>query len=669
MFTSAPLDQKESAALEEKIKNYKCSITEQIFLEPVSATECRHTFEKSALDRWKEEGHHDCPNCRALINENNQFHPSPLLTVEAIDQFLEAHPEYYDERYFNLDLFVKVLFEGESPRLRNMIKALHHSSVLLNEMSLEEKTAGLSPLYYLSIHKTGIKELFRDADLRKNITAENFNKIIEKGPDQGKSIAYILAATDAGRQVLLKDSALCRKISFENLNKIRTQGSDRGRSILYHLASTETGRKILSDNLYLIGQMSDATLQMKMPDGDDRGRSATEWLKNTDSGRHILNQKTLLAAQGKYIVDHGRLQLNPTKNKNRFDESITIVSSVNDTFEAKNAFQIMLGRPMELSDATISSLDIIQDSRFTDEFNTKVAPGEIVDRLTESFADYQIPLGLINKLLQLSEFHIQIIISDDDSMQTQWNTLENRMHQLVNLLTYVTAESITIEFLNRKEKLILNHTGETLEQYKRDAHAKIVNLFAIKPAGPVPLFAKMKELNGGENTARYFYLNATPTDLPTDTTLAMLLQNRKSPESNPMTWINCNDEVSDWSFGMDASFTKAIQPYEIMKKEVLRTQGPGFPFNHGIWLVCQLVAAMNPKELSFSPGAPYPQKTLDNFLGRKLTKEEYRYYFDAHPLGRKKEYQDQFKRYAIVDAPTLTLEQKKAEPVQQLRLK
>jgi hypothetical protein len=84
-----------------------------------------------------------------------------------------------------------------------------------------------------------------------------------------------------------------------------------------------------------------------------------------------------------------------------------------------------------------------------------------------------------------------------------------------------------------------------------------------------------------------------------------------------------------------APFTAEIDDYIAEKAEVLNDQGPAFPYTRGLWLVSQLVAAVNPHDLdAMDESLPFSKYTLDELLGRKHTDEEYKYYFDRNPHSK-----------------------------------
>jgi hypothetical protein len=58
------------------------------------------------------------------------------------------------------------------------------------------------------------------------------------------------------------------------------------------------------------------------------------------------------------------------------------------------------------------------------------------------------------------------------------------------------------------------------------------------------------------------------------------------------------------------------------------TTAAGSSASAGFYLVCTLVAALNPTDLdALDESVPFTKKTLDNLLGRELSGEEYGHYF------------------------------------------
>lgn len=79
-----------------------------------------------------------------------------------------------------------------------------------------------------------------------------------------------------------------------------------------------------------------------------------------------------------------------------------------------------------------------------------------------------------------------------------------------------------------------------------------------------------------------------------------------------------------------APYCSESDDYGDESREVLGDQGEALPYTRGFWLICQLVAAMNPDDLdAMDESVPFTKQTLDNLLGIRHNEESYRYYFDA----------------------------------------
>lgn len=96
----------------------------------------------------------------------------------------------------------------------------------------------------------------------------------------------------------------------------------------------------------------------------------------------------------------------------------------------------------------------------------------------------------------------------------------------------------------------------------------------------------------------------------------------------------------------EAPFTAEVDDFKSERKEVLKKQGPRFPYTYGFWLLCQLVADINPDDLdAMDESLPFTRKTMNELLGRKLTCDEYEWYFKKHSAaGKFRPQLEQFKR-------------------------
>lgn len=384
----------------------------------------------------------------------------------------------------------------------------------------------------------------------------------------------------------------------------------------------------------------------------------------------------------KYIFIDGVMKINPEWQKQQGinptnkQESLAVVSSTADISDATQAQLQATGAPMRLADTTVASMEIIQDKDFHQKFQAPVDGGEILDGISNAFARYEIPVGLLNKLLALSEYHLNFIIDDSGSMvsktdalckdggpfmsqvlknqsgpMTRWQEVEDRLHVMMELLAYIPSNSITIHFLNRSDHLVLTHTKKTPDQFAQEAHAKISELFRKGPNGGTPLFSKLREAftSTQSPTMHYLFTDGEPSDATIED-LSKLILSRSNPQMNPLTLMSCTNEDATWMKEIEeqAPFVSELDDFDSERKEVLHDQGPKFPFNKGFWLLCQLVASINPDDLdAMDESLPFSKMTLDNLMGRRLTPEEYRLYFDSNPNSRK--YQNLYQEFSRED--------------------
>lgn len=366
-------------------------------------------------------------------------------------------------------------------------------------------------------------------------------------------------------------------------------------------------------------------------------------------------------------------------------EALAIVSSTNDIQAASDAQMQATGKEMKLSDATISSMQIMQDPEFLDKFKAPrgVDGGVLLDRLSEYFAKYEIPVGLVNKLLILTEYRLHFIVDDSGSMaassdapfsmacdvmkqmdtqrsqrgdrlMTRWEEAEDRLHVMMDMLSYIPTEEIVVTFLNRGDRLVFNHAGKQPETFAKDAHARIRMAFSKMPNGGTPINRVLTTVfseaaRQSHSTMIYLFTDGVPSDASTQQ-VATLVLNRARPEKTPLTFLSCTDtdQEAEWMKEIEerAPFTAELDDFDDERREVLHDQGPAFPFSRGMWLICQMVAAVCPHDLdALDECVPFTKQTMDNLLGRVLTVEEYNHYFQNHPMKSKFEHLiQQFRR-------------------------
>jgi hypothetical protein len=55
------------------------------------------------------------------------------------------------------------------------------------------------------------------------------------------------------------------------------------------------------------------------------------------------------------------------------------------------------------------------------------------------------------------------------------------MHILMDIISFIPTKLITITFMNAPEVITLQHDGKSLEQFRAEAHAKIIAAFTANP--------------------------------------------------------------------------------------------------------------------------------------------------------------------------------------------
>lgn len=386
----------------------------------------------------------------------------------------------------------------------------------------------------------------------------------------------------------------------------------------------------------------------------------------------------------KYTFKNSIMQLNP--NYKRWEASrsgtntpltkpynnrpLAIVSSMDDVVKATEEQYKANGVNMRLAQSTVAALEIMQDEEFTEEFKQ---PGggldgsELLDGLVEYFVQYEIPVGMINKLMALQLYHLRFIIDDSGSMNastdgmlneasehvlrglvpcdtthmTRWQEAETRLHNMMDILAYIPTKSIEIRFLNADKKIYLQRVGKTTVQFLTQAHAQIAQTFSkITPTNGTPTLCALAEsLSSTEGSIdpylHYLFTDGVPTDCQVQD-LKDLVMYRNRPEHNPITFISCTDVDADaeWMKQVEevAPFCSELDDFRDEREEVLNDQGEGFPYTKGYWLISQLVSVINPHDLdAIDENLPFTKSTLDNLLGRVHTPQEYQYYFERNP--------------------------------------
>jgi len=310
------------------------------------------------------------------------------------------------------------------------------------------------------------------------------------------------------------------------------------------------------------------------------------------------------------------------------------------------------------------------DDAYMKKFNATqpIDESEILDRLSMLFAQYEVPVGLLHKLIQLKDYNIHIILDDSgsmasttdsvirqagpfmahefkhlppDSKMTRWQEQEDRLHIMVDYLSCIPSGPVLIRFMNRPDVILLEH-NDTPEQWAAKAHAQIRRACFPGPTGGTPTYEKLSESfkQAKGKTIHYLFTDGVPNGGPER--VAELILRRSNPEHNPVVLVSCTDkdEEAKWMKDIeeDSPFTSETDDYSDERDEVLHDQGPVFPYTKGLWLMSLLVGAINPYDLdALDDSRPLSRFTIVQLLGREITEQEYRKYWDAHPKHKEHE--------------------------------
>lgn len=389
-------------------------------------------------------------------------------------------------------------------------------------------------------------------------------------------------------------------------------------------------------------------------------------------------------AELKYITVNGVMKKNPNYVPttatpsassvvlaNNSNAPLAIVSSLDDLRDASVVQKENNGFSVPMAVSTFETVDMLKDDDILQQYksNLPIDGGAILDKLGEIFAKYETPLGMINKLMMLTNYKLDFIIDDSGSMSLftdvealeatdpvktkirnrlgrepragekmeRFEEAENRLHIMMDILAYIPVEHMQVRFLNHSETLILDRTGKTPEAFQAYAHGAIHNVFEIarRKLATTPVRAALKAgFDAPGKWSHFLFNDGEPNE--TGPVIAQQIITRKNPENHALTLISCtnNDRDTVWMKAVDsaATWVAEIDDFDDEKQEVMEKQGTAFPYTRGLWILNQLVASINPFDLdALDENLPLTKFTIDNILGRTLNPAEYQYYFEKNP--------------------------------------
>ena len=187
--------------------------------------------------------------------------------------------------------------------------------------------------------------------------------------------------------------------------------------------------------------------------------------------------------------------------------------------------------------------------------------------LAEVLQRYEVPAGMLTKLLGLKEFQAaEIMVDDSSSMnadtdalgpngerQTRWQEAKMRILQMMELAAYVKAPKFDIRFLNRNTLLEFERQpAETPQAFFNRCNDMLEREFFSRPAGMTPALERIRESMDryqGQSCLRYFMGDGVPSggDYACKQ-IEQLLLHRPNPQKNPFTFMSCtnDDAATEW---------------------------------------------------------------------------------------------------------------------------
>lgn len=365
----------------------------------------------------------------------------------------------------------------------------------------------------------------------------------------------------------------------------------------------------------------------------------------------------------KYTKINGVTKLNPEYKKwkeaqsggapattvGKPDVALPVVTNMED-HQALNEVSIASGGgEVPLAESTNATIEMMQEPEISMEAGMQ--PDEMVDELGAILNKYEAPMGLMNKLMLLSEYEVLEFMVDDSgsmslqsdtksatgAMQTRWKEAQKRLKEMIEVLAYVPFNEIHVCFLNRQDRLTLARRGRAPRVFLEDAYQQIDQVFTRMPQGTTPFLERLKESFHrfpNRQVARYFFGDGVPNGgNVAKAEIVRILMNRQNPAGNPITFLSCTGQDDEVEWMKDAEeivpYCSESDDFADEAAEVYRDQGDALPFSFGFYLICTLVAAMNPDDLdAMDESVPFTKPTLDNLLGIESNEESYRHYFN-----------------------------------------
>lgn len=416
----------------------------------------------------------------------------------------------------------------------------------------------------------------------------------------------------------------------------------------------------------------------------------------THGDKMVVLDQVVISTEPKYVLDSmGRPVINANFLAQQESQSrhagpsappapqLTVVSTMEDQLAIS---QLIPDRPVpqQFQDTIIA----MQGSEFLAGFGLeRVNGGAIIDGLSNVFSRYEIPIGLMSKLVPFQNSAMHFKIDDSGSMTglsslhlsdasdymkailttgvrssnpnqqlTRWQEAEDRLHVIIEMLAYVPTGPIKLSFFDRPGSppapgffITLDRRGKEPAEFLKEAHEQINKLFREhRPNGNTPIHHNLTHMLDEANrshankTNHYVISDGEPNGFVGEVASiqTLLKSSGRRAEFNPVSFLSCSNKPDDCAWMSEVEkvvpYASASSDFLEEYKEVKKNQGNYFPYSRGFWILCNLAAACNPDDLdAMDEHAPFTMAMLENLMGRPMALAEYRTYFDGHPHARR----------------------------------
>jgi len=332
------------------------------------------------------------------------------------------------------------------------------------------------------------------------------------------------------------------------------------------------------------------------------------------------------------------------------EPQITVVSTVSDMVECDVA----------MTEDTRSAVEFLQGQDFLSRYYGRATgPSDVLSRLEALFAQYEVPVGMLTRLLSMAfkETLGQVSLDDSGSMdtvmtrggskgKTRWAVAMDRLRFLTRVFSILRLE-LRVRGLNNPAVVTVDQAGKSIDAVIQEWDELVTSIemggaggLTASRAALVSILAEQER--SGRHTSIYVIFAGRPSDaIPAE--LGAMMLSRPDPAKTPITMIACTDVDADveWVGAIEEqataqgrlSFLAAMDDYETEAAEVLRDQGAFFSglYTMGLYFICMLFAAQDPYGLdALDDDYPLTWGMLDGLLGRVTTEAEWQCYIDGY---------------------------------------